>query len=274
MIFVLAALLSAFLHPWVGVVAKKVPNALTMNAWLIILIAIVFSPYLFFDGYWDRFVDNWELIIVSNFLKAVYGTVVMYLLGRHSFQVLYPLTRLAPLLLLSGEFLLFGTFFSALQIAGVCAVVLGALIFGFDKQISDIRVRILFFILLIIACVVSFELIDKKLLSVFTPGEIVSFTFFQIPFLVPTLLLFRKDAVGDVRHRFHWIVFAAVAVCGSFYCSRYAMIEMDAAVVSAVRNLSILFGVFLGAHLFDEGHILLRYIAAGLIVVGAGLLLI
>jgi len=56
---------------------------------------------------------------------------------------------------------------------------------------------------------------------------------------------------------------------GTWYLAMMAIAELPASVVSAVRNLSIIFGIFLGGRMFSEGHQIKRYFAGGMIVCGA-----
>ncbi|MDH3324574.1 MAG: EamA family transporter, partial [Candidatus Peregrinibacteria bacterium] len=127
---ILAAIASAALHPWMTALSKKGAHPLTVNFWGVILAGLIFSFVYFRIGFWGKVMENWELIVISGILHATYVMLVLPLIARHEFQVVYPLTRVVPIFVLIGEILILGTSFAALKILGVCLVVSGALIFG------------------------------------------------------------------------------------------------------------------------------------------------
>ncbi len=267
----LLAVLSAFLHPWTGIFAKKAAHPLTLNFWGILILVLCFIPAWATPEFWNKCAAHWELVGLSTLFKTSYGLISIWLISRLDFQVLYPLTRLAPLLILLGEIYWLGSNFSLTQTIGILSVGLGALIFFLDQHLSNIRIKILSLIGVIALSVAAFELIDKQLLTLgFTPAEIVSITLFQLPLLIIPCFFFRKEAWKDLKN---WkvVLLYAFSISASFFCSRLAMAELDAAVVASVRNLSIIFGVFLGGHIFMEGHKSWRYLAGACIVGGAAL---
>lgn len=264
---IIAAVLSAMLQPLFPGLARRAAHPMTVNFWGMVLAGFIFAFVYFRPDYWPRFAEFWELIIITSILKVLYVWINLPLLAKHEFQVLYPLTRIAPLFILFGEMVWLGAKFSALQILGVVFVISGALIFGFDKKMDGLRAKVFGLIALMTFFYVIAILIDKKLIAHFSPAEVFSFGFTQLPLLAPILFLQRKEAFADLKSRN--TLFFSGAMIGSYFLMVFAFQYLDAAVVTSLRNLSILFGVFLGAHLFDEGHKILRYLAAVLICGGA-----
>ena len=263
---VLAVLFSAFLHPVMASFSKKANHPLTLNFWGVIVATLIFS-YVYFDvHFWGKVFLHWDFILYSSLLHSVYVIIILQLLAKHEFQVLYPLTRLAPILILVGEILFFGTEFSLYQIGGIVSIIAGALVFGFDKKMEGVRLGIFFQICLITALVAGYFLVDKKLLEVFSPAEMWAMVGFQIPLLIYILFMQKKAAIADLKNWKNLFGFT-FAMIGTWGLALYGLSHLDGAVVSSVRNLSILFGIFLGAHLFNEGHKWLRY-AAGLLICG------
>lgn len=265
---ILAVLFSAFLHPIVGIFVKKANHPLTLNFWGVILAGIFFSYHYWDIDFWNRVVEHRGLLIISGLIHSFYVYISYTLIVKHDFQILYPLTRLAPILVLVGEMAWFGTEFTFFQILGVIILVLGSLIFGLDKKISHVRGSILFQIFLIAVIVASYHLVDKKLLVNFSPSEMWALITFQLPLLALPILNKREDLKKDLKN---WKSLVGYTVCmvGTWYGSLFALARMDAAIVSSVRNLSIIFGVFLGAQVFKEGHKPLKYIGAIFICLGA-----
>lgn len=264
---IIAILISALFHPMNGVFAKKAKNPLTLNFWGVVLAGLFFSYHYWDIDFWHRVVEHKELLIISGLIHSFYVYISYTLIVKHDFQVLYPLTRLAPILVLAGEMFWFGTEFTFFQILGVIILVLGSLIFGLDKKISHVRGSILFQIFLIAVIVASYHLVDKKLLVSFSPSEMWALIAFQLPLLIFPILNKKEALKNDLRN---WKSLIGYTVCmvGTWYCSLFALARMDAAIVSSVRNLSIIFGVFLGAQVFKEGHKPLKYVGAIFICLG------
>ncbi len=118
----------------------------------------------------------------------------------------------------------------------------------------------------------GYFLVDKKLLETFSPEEMWAMVSFQLPVLA-TVFIWHKDAVLADLKQWKSVLIFTFSMIGTWGLALYALKYLDATVVASLRNLSILFGVFLGAHLFDEGHRWFRYLAAILMVVGVFLVL-
>jgi len=269
---ILSAFGSAILQPFYSIAAKRGSHPLTVNFWGIVYITIFFSFCFLNLDFWDRALENWGLVFLSGLFHVGYVVLTLSLIKKHEFQVVYPLTRLAPILILLGEIALFSTEFSFLQILGVILVALGTLIFGFDGKIAHVRGAVFLNIIVLTIFAAAFFLTDKKLISIFSPSETWALVVFQLPFLFLIVRKYKKEIRADF---INWknTLLGSVTTGISWYTALFAFKYLDAAVVASIRNLSILFGVFLGAKFFDEGHGKLRYAAAGLIVVGAFLVL-
>ncbi len=265
---VLAAFGSAVAHPFYSIFAKRGANPLTVNFLGVIYIAIFFSFCFFNPDIWVRVLNNWELVSLSSALHIGYIVITLLLIKKHEFQIIYPLTRLAPILILLGEIVLFGTSFSFTQIMGVAFVGLGTVVFGFDKKIVNVRKSVFSQIIILTLLCAAYFITDKKLISIFSPSEIWALVAFQLPF---TFLIVRKYKKEIKEDFLNWknTLGCTISMGVTWYATLFALQYLDAAVVASIRNLSILFGVFLGAKFFGEGHQRLRYLAAGLIVVGA-----
>ena len=267
-IYILAALVSAVFHPFFPGFAKKAAHPLTLNFWGMCVAVLTFSFCYFNITFWQKFQEHWVLVLSSGFLHSVYTIVMLSLIRDNEFQVLYPLTRLAPILILFGEMIFLGTDFTWLQITGVLSVMSGVLIFGFDKKIKVVRTKIFLTIGTITLMVAVFHLLDKQLVQYFSTAEMWAIVIFQLPILIYILFTQPKAALEDLKNYKNLIGYS-IAMIGTWYFAVLALKGLDAAVVASLRNLSILFGVFVGAHLFNEGHKVWRYVAAGLIVMGA-----
>jgi drug/metabolite transporter (DMT)-like permease len=268
MIGILAAVGSAILHPIMSALAKKAAHPLTLNFWGICLAFFVFFPVFLDSSFWERILEYRWLVATSSGLHFIYIIALLELLKRHDFQVIYPLTRSAPVFTLVGEAWLLHTEFSALQVLGFLLVTGGVFILGFDRALDQVRAKVFIWVLFIVLLTMAYFLADKQLLQIFNPSELWAIVCFQIPFLAYILFREPKAAVADLKN---WknLLFYTAAMIGTWYLALTALSQLPAASVTSLRNLGIIFGVFLGAHLFSEGHRGWRYVAAGLLVIGA-----
>ncbi len=269
---IIAVLFSAFSHPFVAVFAKRAAHPFTINFLGIILACMGFSYIYFQPSFWHNFFLHWEIIFLSGFLHFIYVALSLLLIKKHDFQVLYPLTRIAPIFIIIGEIFILGNEFLWMQILGIIFITIGALIFGLDKNLNGFRTSILFQIFIITLCVAGFFILDKKILEFYSPAEQWAVIFIQIPLMGFLILNKKKELLQDFKNIKNTLSFTLCMVI-TWYLALYALQNLDSSVVASVRNLSILFGVFLGAHLFDEGHKILRYLAALLICTGIFLIL-
>jgi drug/metabolite transporter (DMT)-like permease len=269
---VLSAFISAIFQPFYSILAKKGANPLTVNFLGVVYIAIFFSFCFFNFGIWVRILENWELIFASGVLHIGYIVITLLLIKKHEFQVVYPLTRLAPILILFGEIFLFGTDFSILQILGVSLVVVGTVIFGVDEKIAHVRKSVFWQVAFLTLFCAAYFITDKKLISIFSPAEAWALVIFQLPIMFLIIKKYKKELKEDF---INWknTLGCAISMGFTWYATLFALKYLDATIVASIRNLSILFGVFLGAKFFNEGYQKLRYVAAVLIVIGAFLVL-
>ncbi len=264
---ILAIFGSAILHPLMASFAKRAHHALTINLWAVFGSTIIFSFVYFNPIFWGNVWQNWFLILISSIFHVSYILLVLPLIANNEFQVVYPLTRIAPIIMTIGEIFLLGKSFEILQLVGIALIVSGALIFGFDKKIVRVRSSIFLKLVLITLFMAGYFLVDKQLVDVFSPAEMWAIISFQIPFLLPIFYLHPNAAYADLKNWKRTLAFT-LSMIGTWYLALYALQYLEASVVAALRNFSILFGVLVGASLFKEGHQWLRYLAAILICLG------
>ena len=269
-IYVLAALLSAAFHPFFPGFAKKAAHPLTLNFWGVCIAVLTFSFCYLEVAFWQKVQTHWILILSSGALHSIYTIAMLNLIRSHEFQVMYPLTRLAPILILIGEILFLEAHFSVMQMLGILSVISGTLIFGFDKKIKPVRTKIFLSIGAITLMATIFHLLDKQLVQYFSVAEMWAIVIFQIPMLAYILFTQPKAAIKDLKNWKNLLGYS-IAMIGTWYFAVLALKGLDAAIVASLRNLSILFGILVGAKLFSEGHKSWRYLAAILIVIGVAL---
>lgn len=264
---------SALIHPlWIAL-PKKAAHPLTLNFWATCFIGITFSPFLLHISIWQRVAENLHIFLALTISQVIYTLSVLTFTKNHYFQIAYPMTRLGPILVLFAEIYLLHGHFSLLQIIGIFIASLGALLFGIDKHIQKVRGKFFLLLFVITITMASAVIFSKQLITVFSPAELWALTIVQLPFFLPFVLYKKKEAQQDLK-KIKYIVGMSVAMVVTWGLALYALQELPAAVVSTGRNLSIIFGMFLGVKMFDEQHSWKRYIAGVLIVVGAAMALL
>jgi len=267
-IYLLALLGSALLHPFWIALPKKAAHPLTLNFLAICLTSIFFFPFLLNGELWNRVLAHAFLFSLLTFFQVSYTISVLTFTKNHSFQVAYPLTRLAPLCILFVEMYVLQGGFSLSQIIGISFVSVGAVLFGYDSEVRNMRTSFFLLLLWIMLTMTGSMICTKMLTPVFSPAEFWALAALQLPFYLPFVLKRKRELKKDFGN-IPLLIGAAFAMVGTWGLALYALHEYSAATVSAVRSLSLVFGVFLGARMFDEGHKWQRYFAAALIVLGA-----
>ncbi len=264
---------SALLHPFWIALPKKAAHPLTMNFWGMVIATIIFSPVYFQTIFWEKVIQHKELVLSLVVIQSFYAMSVLVFARNHHFQLAYPLSRTIPIVVLIGEVFFLNETFTPLQIIGICTVAFGALLFGIDEHIRKIRIKFFLLLSLVTIAGASAMLLTKKLIFAFDAYEFWAFSLFQLPILIIPVLFLKKQALQDIKN-VKLLFGSSIAMIGTWYLGILALEYFPAAVVSAVRSLSILFGIFLGGQMFYEGHAIKRYIAGGMIAMGAILSLI
>jgi uncharacterized membrane protein len=271
-------LTSAFLHASWNLFAKKVSGGVVFTAFMLMISVVIYAPvaivtYFFYPMRW-----GWlELFFIggSAFLHLIYFLVLQRGYKVGDLSLIYPLARgTGPLLSTVAAILLLGERPSLLALCGVLLLVLGvfALTYSASRTGTSIRAALIFGLItgFLIAC---YNLWDKQGLTL-TPVSPVLFYYFTmvgqliglLPFVVRPALRpefgmywrdFRKETLG-----------AAIFSPLSYFLYLVALSFSQVSYVAPAREISILFGVVMGAKLLAEGDTKRRLLAAGAMVGG------
>ncbi len=274
MIPLLALLGSAFTHPLGGACAKKSLNPIAMGFWAVVISTIPFIGELLQTQIWSDILLHWPVITLSVLFNAAYGILFVMILSRHEFQLTYPLTRMAPILIAIGEIIWLHQAFSSPQWIGIMTVAIGAIGLSIDKAIANVRKEIWLLTTCVVLCNAGIVFTAKYLLDYFTINQVWSFSIFEIFCYLVLVIIFSTPIKKEITKNFTPVFGRAFFNLLSWYLILYAMQYYPAAIASSVRNLSIVFGIFIGGKFFAEGHQLKRYIAGSLIVIGAAVALL
>jgi drug/metabolite transporter (DMT)-like permease len=262
------ALGAAVVHALWNLVIARSPDNQATTAVAICIGVVVALPFALLR--WHVEAGAWPWIAASSVLELVYFWLLTTAYRRAEMSLIYPIARgMAPVFVLIVS-LVFGVAFTLGQALGVGAVALGVmLVRGLrgGARWSDVMLA-----LAVATSIAGYTLVDKVGVSYSEP-----ITYVTLILIVPAFasLLFVRAHGGwsRVRAAVRWN--AAIAGVGTM--SAYALVLValtlaPAASVAAVREVSVVFAVFLGAAFLRERVGPARLVGA--LVVAAGIALV
>lgn len=269
---VLIVLFGALLHASWNVIVKSGTDKY-LNAVLVCgaagLVALVLIPFLPLP-----LAPSWPYMIISTIFQVCYLFMVAAAYSNGDMSLAYPLMRGTPPLLVAmaagpmiGEVLGAGQWLAIGFIScGVLTMALGSRRKTAAGQNTSRTVIIALVNALFIA---GYTLVDG--IGVRVSGNAISYTlwaflFNAIPVVGWGIWKYRGELVGHIRQRGHLAMIGGAGTLGSYGLALWAMTMAPVAMVAALRETSILFGMILSLFLLRE-HISLKRLAGALLIV-------
>lgn len=269
---VLIVLFGALLHASWNVIVKSGTDKY-LNAVLVCgaagLVALVLIPFLPLP-----LTPSWPYMIISTIFQVCYLFMVAAAYSNGDMSLAYPLMRGTPPLLVAmaagpliGEVLGVGQWLAIGFIScGVLTMALGSRQKVAAGQNTSRTVIIALVNALFIA---GYTLVDG--IGVRVSGNAISYTlwaflFNAIPVVSWGIWKYRGQLVGHIRQRGHLAMIGGAGTLGSYGLALWAMTMAPVAMVAALRETSILFGMILSLFLLRE-HISLKRLAGALLIV-------
>ncbi|PYE87224.1 DMT family transporter [Phyllobacterium leguminum] len=269
---VLIVLFGAFLHASWNAVVKSSGDKF-LNAVIVVgaagLIAAVALPFLPAP---DR--SSWSYLATSMVLQVIYLCLVAAAYKSGDMSQAYPIMRGTPPLLVAlvsgpliGEVLPFARWVGIGFISG------GVLALAFEARrraaIGSGRTTML--ALVNAMFIAAYTLVDG--IGVRKSGAPAAYTMWvfvlnALPLVIWTLAMHRDRILPHLRGRLHLAFIGGVGTLGSYGLALWAMTMAPIAVVSALRETSILFAIVISAIFLKERIGFQRIVAAVLIVIG------
>lgn len=217
---------------------------------------------------------SWPLIITSGVLQIVYYPLIAKTYRQSDMSLAYPLMRgTAPLLVALSSAFLIAEAISWIAWVGIAAICFGIATMAADAHAHSKKGLYLVFVNALV--IAAYTIIDG--IGVRRSGAPLAYTLWIFllsgaPFVLHAFLT-RKKALLDFTSR-QW----PIAIIGgggtvvSYGLALWAMTKAPIAVVAALRETAILFGMVISAWLLHEQVRRTRLVAAGLIATGAILL--
>jgi len=267
----LLVLLAAVMHASWNAIVKMRGDRLVVMGLIAAAGGIIFLPGLFLFP--APAPQVWPILVLSIIIRCFYSFFLCYAYDNGDLGQVYPIARgTAPLLVAMGAFVLVGESLSLIALLGILCLVAGVLSLIFDRgaQWAQNKHAILY-ALLTAVCIAAYTVVDG--IGVRNSGSVMGFAAWLTVgdgiFLFLLALVLRRDAVLRVaRTHFSACCFGGLMQAGAYWIIIVALATAPMAMVSALRETSVLFAAILSTLILKEGMGVWRFISASLITLG------
>ena len=270
---VLIVLFGALLHASWNVIVKSGTDkylSAVMVSGSAGLIALVFLPFVPLP-----LSASWPYMFTSTVFQIIYMFLVAAAYSNGDMSLAYPLMRGTPPLLIaliSGP--LIGEVLGSMQWLSVGLISGGVLVMALGRSqalAAGRNSRTVIIALINALFIAGYTLVDA--VGVRLSGNAVSyvlwaFLFNAIPVVSWGIWHYRGHLLTHIKKRGHLTIIGGVGTLGSYGLALWAMTMAPVAMVAALRETSILFGVILSLVLLREKVSIQRLLGAVLIVGG------
>ena len=271
---VLIVLFGALLHASWNVIVKSGTDkylSAVMVSGAAGLIAVVFLPFVPLPAS-----ASWPYMFTSTVFQVIYMFLVAAAYSNGDMSLAYPLMRGTPPLLValvSGP--LIGEVLGTEQWLAVGLISVGVLVMALGRSQAIIAgrntTRTVIIALVNALFIAGYTLVDG--VGVRVSGNAVSyvlwaFLFNAIPVVSWGIWTYRGQLLTHIKQRGHLTIIGGAGTLGSYGLALWAMTMAPVAMVAALRETSILFGVMLSLILLREQISAKRLLGAVLIVGG------
>lgn len=276
-------LTSALMHVFWNMLVKSSQDKLVFMGWV-----SLFSSVFYFPLFWMNLATlsippmGWVLIWISGFIHVVYTVILAKAYEEGDLSLVYPLARSAPLFVTLWAVLFLKEQLAIGGVTGILLVIVGAYIIGFRSLGWKESMKPLFSLkdkayqlALLTALLVSFYSITDKLgVRCMNP-----FTFYYLlllprfVFYFPYVLMTRYASIMPEwrRNKCNILLVGAIQFL-SYLLTLYAMTLTKVSYIVAIRQISVVFAVFMGIALLKERYGFVRLLASSLIFLGVFLI--
>lgn len=270
-------LLSAVLHATWNYFAKRTNGGATF-VWLYDTVSLIlYAPLLIGFYIWQRPTLSWlelAFILGCGMLHLAYFILLQNGYRVGDLSLVYPLARgTGPLLATIIAITLFGERPTFIALGGVALIVVGVFLISGGPSIfkgKESRAGVIYG--LVIGCFIAiYTLWDKHAVSVLLIPPLLYYygsAIVRVGLMSPYALI-HWDQVrqGWGKHRFEAIGVGVLSPL-TYWLVLTAFVFTPVSYVAPAREVGVLFGAIIGAHLLSEGNVRRRLIAAGMIVLG------
>ncbi|WP_295891547.1 multidrug transporter [uncultured Vibrio sp.] len=283
---------SAVLHAGWNILGKSNPGsglAFTMAASF--SASILLTPYLIWYlvtiGWASLPSDFWQMLVVSGVSQIVYmvGLIVAY---KHAdIGVVYPIARALPVMMVGALSVSLGLELTSQQWLGFFLITLGCMLVPLHhfRQISlasYLNVGV-FWALVAAIGTTGYSVVDKEALNLLTEtvAGVLSDQYSAIFYLgvqfwaigIPALLLCLASGKQN-EIRMAWHIRKTASMAGIMMACTYGLVLFamtmtdNVSLIVALRQISIVFGLFMGVYFLAEKWYLTRSVGITLVITG------
>jgi drug/metabolite transporter (DMT)-like permease len=284
---IVLVIISTFLHAGWNLVLRNQRSDSTFLQITIVVSVVGLGPALIAElGPQALLPHVWGYLIVAGIFQAIYylGLTQGYRYG--DFTVVYPIARALPVLLVAVGDVARGRAPSSAAWLGMVLVSIGCLVIPLESwwgfSMKRYWNRAMLWAVITAMTIVGYTITDKMAADLIAPGPWAAarYGIYETAASVVVywfiLKIMGRPALGQASlASWRWSAIAAIGVFGAYWLILWSyQLAFHASYVVALRQLSIVIGVVLGAWFLREAAPLLRLSAACLIVAGvAGIVL-
>jgi uncharacterized membrane protein len=285
---ILLVLLSASMHAFRSFFNKKALDKQAFVWWYEVFGIIFFTPLFLFTLLHAGTNTHISIffIILSGFVHFIYWLFMAKALEKGDLSLTYPIMRSSPALVLIFSIFILGENVSALGVTGILLVAIGIYTINMESLVfSELfrpfravtQNRAIQFAFLTLFSVAGYTLVDKLAVSQMHP---IIFAYIY-PWISLSLLsgyIFKVKSKGVLKKE--WSTHkGSILICGVLSIFGYFLILVAFTMermsyVTGLRQLSIVFAVWLGGHILKEKNKRIRIASSLIIFIGAYLITI
>lgn len=267
----IAILLAALLHAGWNALIKVQGDRLAVMATFSLfgsLFSLFFVPFVPFPAS-----SSWPWLGITIVLHTVYHLFLAMAYEHGDLGQVYPIARgSAPLLVALGAFLFVGEQLNSVAVLGVLCLASGVMALAFEKG-RGLRQnpKAIIFALMTGVMISSYTVVDG--IGVRAAGAALGFAVWMsigdglLTYVVVYLLKRGKGVILSRRYMKIGVV-GSIMQSGAYWIILWAMVSTPMAMVSALRETSVLFAAVISTFLLHEGFGVWRFVSAGLVTLG------
>ncbi len=287
-IVIILVVLSAVMHALRNFFTKKAYDKQAFVWWYEVFGLLFFTPvfvFIFFsEGF--EFSISFFIVLLSGFVHFIYWFFLAKSLENGELSLVYPIMRSSPALVLVFSITVLGEEVSLLGGFGILLVAFGVYTINMEK-ISVLELyrpikavqndRATQFALMTLISVAAYSIIDKIAVEQMN-AAIFAYLYPWFSLLLYTFYIHRVKHKGELRKE--WAVDKKIILaCGFLSIFGYFLILIAftmerVSYIVGLRQLSIVFAVFLGGQVLKEKNRTIRFSAGLIIFLGAYLIAI
>jgi drug/metabolite transporter (DMT)-like permease len=278
--------LSAGMHAYWNYLLKKSEDT-KVFIWLFLLCSmLIFLPVFISLAPIYVPVSGWCCILTAGLVHALYLVSLSSAYEKGDLSLVYPLARSAPIIfVLIGAMVFLGEMPSGIGMAGMTLIILGCYALHSDSlralfqplTLKSLNSKPSQLALLTAGFIALYSLIDRVGIEYVQIFRYIYLVFvFMFVFYTPFILIKRdkKEIKAEWASNRRNILIVAFLCFFTFFLILIAMSLAKLSYIVALRQLSIIFSVMLGAWVLKEEHGDIRFTASLLIFAGSFLIAI